>query len=261
MPVPMLPYIVQVNWLDTNDWPMWEQTYANVMASTLHDIDFTTQGMAPAIGRDTCKITCEDPARIIVPEKASSVLFPYVVPEVRVRVLSRDPNNMSNIAAEFFGMISEYSPTPTKELPRMVSIIVESPIRKLLGKSFELPRFNAGTAVLNPDDPGASPLGALLAAAEILNTPFVQLDTPTRMVGIPVGWGGGKSNFGQALAELLALTHSVMILEPQYAVANGDPDWVLHWKQPTPASFSTTWTVHDIGGGSTVTFGDEQPAA
>lgn len=254
MPLPNQPIALQVNWTDAQGVAAWEQTNANILSDCVQEVVITRSLCLAGIEEDTCRLVCTDPDWDLVMGRVASVLYPNVVPGRRVRILEQDASAPGTWYAKFFGYITEIEPTPTDERPATVTLLLESPLHRLADQVVTLPELAAGLGV-------AQAIAALLTAAPIHPT-FYQLDAFYRNTALPAAWGGGEATFGQALAELLLLAQAVAAVEPQYAVAASDPDYILRIWQATTTP-TQTWSYApasgDIEMGSTVVYAGQVP--
>lgn len=265
MPMPSGVVAVQTNWtgLDTGHLA-WEQANANFLSSCVQEIQYSQTLMMPALGSDTCRLICSDPTWAIVPgmgtlrDLSTNPLFPYVVPGVRMRVLEYDGSAWQ---PQFFGYATAFEPEPLDEFQATVTITLESPLARLARKKVTLQELPAGSAVWATENPSLTAAWRVFFALGLAETPFVQLDPPRAARSLPRAWGGGEAEVGATLRELLVLGGAILACEPQYAVAAGDPDYVLHWFQPSSTA-TLTWanTAGDLDAeGASVVYSEETP--
>jgi hypothetical protein len=244
--------IPQVNWTDTNTWGMWSQANAEILADGVVDFEIYDHAMAPTTGQASCRWSCVDRNEYIVPFKTTSPLFPNIKKDRRARVLLEDPDAPGTYKCVYFGLLATVEPSSEKERPAMVSVTLDSPIKKLMEKTVEVEQQPIGTRA-------SACMSILLTQMELINTPFAEVSPFVREVALPTPWGGGKLQVGRAWSELLALSGSILTVEPQLATAQGEPDWILKVKQPTASAPVATWTAAagKIHPGSGVTFGSK----
>ncbi len=234
--------MVQVNWTDTNTWPMWEQANANYLAQGPLSIDIDRWSFRGTLRGGTCQLTVHDPDEAIRLGKASSPLSPNVQLGRRLRVLAQSSPGVWQ--PWFFGYLSDIRPDPTDPAPPRTTLTADSPLTVLAPQEITLP-VSTGAVVYDADDPDHSALVLLMQQVGLWGTAFVDFDD-VGAVALPDDWAGATRTFAEWLSALCTAAGCLMSDEPQYATSAGAVDWTLRWYRPGPTAAPTFhWSAPD----------------
>lgn len=256
MALPDAPWVVQVNWSDEDTSPPWSDPDTLTYTAQIQRIDIERRSFHRSLRSDTCAITLIDSGFDVRPSKGSSALFPQVVLGRRIRVLAQSGPGTGVWYCWFFGYIRDYQPAPNDDLPTLTTILADGALAALAPMQVKLSP-SLGAVVWDSDDPFHTGLWHLLNEAGLYGTPFLELDN-VGSVTLPDDWAGtGDPDIAdpanwtvKSLAEWLGYLAGVagclVSAEPAYAVADGDPDFVVHWYQTAPsAATDFSWSAPD----------------
>lgn len=235
MPMLNVPVMAQVNWSNSNTWPMWEQSHANyIIEQGLLKCDITRWLFQNELRGSTARLEFLDHTEAVRLGKPSSLLYPNVQLGRRVRVLAQTAMGSGVWIPHFFGYISNIEPDTSGAIPSKTVITASSPLDMLADLDVTLPPSDH-PLVYNAADTDHSALWLLLLAANLWGTNLIDLDD-VGAVTIDGIWGNGTKRFTDWLSELVGFAGTVAYAAPKYAVAGGDPDWQFRWLRPGPSS-------------------------
>lgn len=255
MPFINLPFLVQINWLDTETNPPWNDASVNAFATKVRHIQIERRSFRGSLRSNTCQLTFQDPTNSLLPSKPSSTQYPNVVLGRRVRVLQQTAPGSNLWKPKFFGYIRDFQPAPTDH-PRPDNVLLcDGPLAALADMQVKLSP-SLGAVVWNSDDPFHTGLWHLLNEAGLYDQPaMLQLDN-VGAVTLPDDWAGTGSpdianpdnwtvkSFIEWLGYLAGKAECFVSDEPALALFAGDPDFYLHWYQTSPtAATDFAWSA------------------
>jgi len=243
MSIPDHRLVVQINWTDVEGYTAWDQPYADWVGANLISVDVQRAAFHKSVRGETCTVEIADPGYLIRPLKASSPLWPNVRLHRRIRVLKRVSPGV--FKAVFFGYLTNIKPDPVAISPPRVTLTAESPLAVLARRKVEVDEFNNTPVwVGESSNTGHGILARVMEQTGLIGTNTLQFENVgnQRIIGT---WGGGTSEVGTLLEQMVGATGCVVSCEPIVQSAPGELNFVLKWYLPL-GNEAPTVTWHNI---------------